>query len=495
MNLTLSHMLYLLAASAIAISVPSSAFSGGAGVFLTLGVIGLWRYGWALVNFTRAHIYIRSAYPRRRAAAERGYRDRRPAHAYLLSTTYRIDPAITSRVYRSILEAARRSRGGATVVASVVDAADERLIRTIAAQVLGRGSTVELVIDRIDGTGKRDALATSLRTIARRFPTAQDIVLLIDGDTSIPRDIVERTAPFFSDGRVGALTTDEAADIPEHALFRDWFRLRFTQRQMMMSAVALGRRVLTLTGRMSVFRADLATHAEFIGAVEHDHIDHWRLGRVRFLTGDDKSTWYWLLRNGYEMAYLPDVRCVSMETQPKPGFVDSAATLMRRWFGNMLRTNARALSLSPARIGFFTWWSILDQRVSMWTTLAAPVGIMLFSVLVDPLILVAYVAWVMATRYAYCWLLASFGGPFPISYPFLLYFGQVLGAAIKTSVLFRLDRQRWTRQATALRTAGGLTGRLRAASSAYMHLLALGFLVGGVVFATGLLSPFPVQAN
>ena len=264
---------------------------------------------------------------------------------------------------------------------------------------------------------------------------------------------------------------------------------------MMMSAVALGRRVLTLTGRMSVFRADLATHPEFIGTIEHDHIDHWRLGRVRFLTGDDKSTWYWLLRNGFEMAYLPDVRCVSMETQPKPGFVDSAMTLMRRWFGNMLRTNARALRLSPKRIGLFTWWSILDQRLSMWTTLAAPVGIILFSLFIDPLILVAYVAWVMATRYAYCWLLASFRGPFPISYPFLLYFGQVLGAAIKTSVLFRLDRQRWTRQATVLRMAAGLTGQLRAASSTYMHILAVGLLIGGVVFVTGLLSPFPVYAN
>ena len=495
MNLTLSHALYLLTASAIAVSVPSSAFSGGAGVFLTLGVVGLWRYGWALVNFTRAHLYIRSAYPRRRAAAERRYLDRRPAHAYFLTTTYKIDPAISARVYRSIFDASRRSPGGATIVASVVDAADERLIRAIANQVFDERPTVELVIDRIDGTGKRDALATSLRTIARRLPTAQDIVLLIDGDTCIPLDIVERAAPFFSDGRVGALTTDEAADIPDRALFRDWFKLRFAQRQMMMSAVALGRRVLTLTGRMSVFRADLATHPEFIGTIEHDHIDHWRLGRVRFLTGDDKSTWYWLLRNGFEMAYLPDVRCVSMETQPKPGFVDSAMTLMRRWFGNMLRTNARALRLSPKRIGLFTWWSILDQRLSMWTTLAAPVGIILFSLFIDPLILVAYVAWVMATRYAYCWLLASFRGPFPISYPFLLYFGQVLGAAIKTSVLFRLDRQRWTRQATVLRMAAGLTGQLRAASSTYMHILAVGLLIGGVVFVTGLLSPFPVYAN
>lgn len=491
----LAHILYVLAVAAVASAVPSSAFSAGAGVFLTLGVIGLWRYGWALINFVRGHLYIRIVYPRRRAAAAALYATRRPAHAFMLATSYKIDADITSRVYRSIFQAARRSPGGATVVASVVDLADERLIRSVAQQVLEGINTVEVVIDRIDGTGKRDALATSLRSIARRYPSADDVVLLIDGDTQIPEDIVERAAPFFASGKVGALTTHERAEIVDTPIFRDWFKLRFTQRQMMMSAVALGGRVLTLTGRMSVFRADLATNPEFIASIEQDYIDHWRLGRVKFLTGDDKSTWFWLLRNGFQMAYLPDVACVSMETQPKPGFVESAVTLMRRWFGNMLRTNGRALALGPQKIGLFTWWSILDQRVSMWTTLTAPVGIVLFAVFVDPLIAVAYVAWVMATRYFYCWLLATFGGPFPITYPFLLYFGQLFGAAIKTSVMFRLDRQRWTRQSTAIASAAGSEGRIRSLTSSYMHVLALGLLVAGVLFVTGLLSPLPIHAN
>ena len=51
----IAHGIYILSAAAIASTVPASAFSGGAGVFLTLGVIGLWRYSWALFNFVRAH--------------------------------------------------------------------------------------------------------------------------------------------------------------------------------------------------------------------------------------------------------------------------------------------------------------------------------------------------------------------------------------------------------------------------------------------------------
>ncbi len=34
---------------------------------------------------------------------------------------------------------------------------------------------------------------------------------------------------------------------------------------------------------------------------------------------------------------------------------------------------------------------------------------------------------------------------FPVTHPFVLYFGQISGAMIKTFVLFRLDRQKWTR--------------------------------------------------
>ena len=111
MNL-FAHAIYILSAAAIASTVPASAFSGGAGVFLTLGIIGLWRYGWALINFVRAHFYVRIAYPRRRAAAEALYNQRRPAHAFFLATSYKIDAGITARVYRSIFAAARQSRGG-----------------------------------------------------------------------------------------------------------------------------------------------------------------------------------------------------------------------------------------------------------------------------------------------------------------------------------------------------------------------------------------------
>ncbi len=482
----LGHFLYLTTLGILIASVNTVSLQAAKGAILALGVIGLWRYSWAAVNFGRAVWYQTVRYPRLRRQARAAYTERKvPAHAYFLVTSYKIDPEVTRRVYRSAFAAAAASKGGATVVASVVDGADARLVRSVFAAMRIDMAKVNLIVDQVPGTGKRDALAKSLRIISGQAPSWRDFVIVVDGDSCAPRDIVARSAPFFCDPSVGAVTTDETAEIDDTPLFRDWFALRFTQRQMMMSSMALGGRVLTLTGRLSVFRADLATDPAFVRQVQSDHLDHWRLGRVKFLTGDDKSTWFWLLKHGYKMLYLPDVQSVSMERQPLPGFVDSAVTLMVRWFGNMMRTNGRALALPASRIGYFTWWSILDQRVSVFTTLAGPIGVVLAAIFVEPMVLPAYIAWVMLTRYVFCAALSLFrGGGFPISYPALLYFGQIMGAAVKSYVMFRLDRQRWTRQGAAV--ARPVAARAGDLVSSYVHLLTLGWLTLGVILLSGL---------
>jgi glycosyltransferase Alg8 len=450
-----------------------------------LGFLGTWRYSWAAINFTRAAIFHVIVYPRRKAKAIARFKARNTrSHAYFLVTTYMVEPEATIMCYRALFLAASKARDGATVVASVVDGADERLIREIFHAAREDMSRVELVIDRIKSKGKRDALARTLKIIARFEPTPQDIVVFVDGDTCVPEDIVAQSAPMFTNPKVGALTTDEGVIIHKKNLFRDWFILRFNQRQVMMCSMGLSRRVLTLTGRMSIFRADLATNPEFIRQIDYDYLDHWRHGHVKFLTGDDKSTWFWLLKNGYEMLYLPDVRSFSMETQPRPTFYDSSKVLMVRWFGNMMRTNGRALKLSPKLIGGFTWWSIMDQRVSMWTTLVGPISVLIAAVTHSVSVIPLYIAWVMLTRYIFCVIISAFRGSwFPVTHPPILYFGQVAGAIVKTFVLFRLDRQKWTRQGAASRGPRlSLVARVMNIESTVHHALALGWLTVAVLF-------------
>src|SRR3546814_8639196 len=71
---------------------------------------------------------------------------------------------------------------------------------------------------------------------------------------------------------------------------------------------------------------------------------------------------------------------------------------MRRWFGNMCRTSGRAIALGPRRMGLFTWWCIVDQRLSIWTTLIGPTVAIVMTLLVRPSFGLVYLLWIMSTR-------------------------------------------------------------------------------------------------
>ena len=489
MLMALTHLAYFSVALLLLCMVPQGFLGDNAGVrgtVLIIGFLGMWRYSWALLNFARALYFKLKVYPRLRAERRVVFaQSTAKHHCYFMVTSYMVDQDTTLAVYRTIFKAAMAARDGATIVASVVDGMDERLIRETFTATGTDPNHVTLVIDRIKAGGKRDAMSRALRILASNSPTHKDVLVFVDGDTLVPENIWERSVPVFADGKTGALTTDEAALIEEEGLFKDWFTLRFNQRQVMMCSMGLSNRVLTLTGRMSVFRADLATDPSFLRAVGQDYLDHWRLGRVNFLTGDDKSTWFWLLSRGYETAYLPDVQSQSYETQPSASFFDSAKTLMVRWFGNMMRTNGRAIAMGPKDMGFFTWWSILDQRVSCWTTLVGPLSVMITALFSSALVIPLYLSWVMMTRYIFCTYIAVFNREwFPVTHPFILYFGQVSGAIIKTFVLFRLDRQKWTRQGSSGGGGQALAFNLRVkmAESTVHHALAYGWLTLAIMY-------------
>ena len=484
----LTHTAYFAVVIILIALVPAGFvgdISTAGSAILVIGLLGIWRYSWASIIFVRAFIYRFFVHDRKKRIAFARYQNGNVrSHAYFMITSYMVDRETTLNVYRQLFRAAAQSKDGATIVSSVVDGADERLIREIYRAIPLSMANVTLIIDRIQSRGKRDAMVKALRILARYSPTPQDILVFVDGDTIVPLDIVQQSAPFFTNPKLGALTTNEAAIVDRDGLFRDWFTLRFNQRQIMMCSMALGKRVLTLTGRLSVFRANLATDPGFIQGIGSDFLNHWRLGRVNFLTGDDKSTWFWLLRNGFEMGYLPDVQSQSVETQPRPTFFGSAKTLMVRWFGNMLRTNGRALRLPPKQIGLFTWWSLLDQRLSMWTTLVGPISVVIVALFYSLSILPLYIAWVMVTRYLFCAIISLFNGTwFRPTHPFILYFGQVVGAAIKTFVFFRLDKQKWTRQGSSSgKTTIALHERLKSMESAVFHGLSVTWLTLAIVF-------------
>jgi glycosyltransferase Alg8 len=518
MDLLGGHILYLLALIAFGLAVPEYLWDAeAAGFIFILGGLAMWRYSWAILNWARFLIFQRVVFPKWRKEATLMGESAMPSHVYLLVTSFRIGAETTRRVYDSVFREAIACGLPCTILASLVERGDEVFIKQLYEQVLAEHSNlsqnpatenggaqsmgeikaresippVKLIFIRIGGTGKRDALASGFRAISRQMPAEDSITAVIDGDSMLSPNLIRKCAPFFvTMPKLGALTTDESCEVEGNWLFREWYSMRFAQRHIFMGSVSLSRRVLTLTGRMSMFRTSIIASPEFIERVELDWIDHWRLGRFKFLTGDDKSSWFHLLQMEAEMIYVPDVNVMTIETPPDPSFLTSSVVLMRRWFGNMLRTNTRALALGPNTMGWFTWIAVLDQRISMWTSLTGPVVSLLATFFVTPFALIYYLLWVMFTRYIITLSFLVSRDRVSAFYPFLLYYNQVMGSLIKTIVLFRLDKQRWTRQNTTLnQTRTKLSERLASLSSTWMHLLAFGSFTIALASFAGILRP------
>ena len=470
--------------------LPTEALDPASKQFIfVVGGLAIWRYSWGLLHFIRSLVYRLYTFPRMRAEITAQEEELLPPHVYLLITSFRIEAQTSVAVYAAAIKEAINSGIPSTIVASIVEFGDELLFRQIF-DALDPPEHVKLQIVRIPGTGKRDGLAQGFRAISRDMPDPGSVVAVIDGDSILEEGLIRKTVPFFKKyPNMGALTTDEHCEVDGSKIIREWHDMRFAQRQVLMCSVGLSRKVLTLTGRMSMFRAEIITDPDFINDVQSDYLDHWRLGRFRFLTGDDKSSWYWVLKKGYDMFYIPDTVVLTVEHPPHPNFFKATTQLMFRWFGNMLRTNGRAFVLGPHRIGLFPWWCVLDQRISMWTSLAGPVFAAMLVIKHSIMFLPIYVAWIGFTRWIMTLMLFSVRPVLSWYYPFLLYYNQIWGAAIKTYVFFRLDKQSWTRQKTKLKR--GMSDRQANFvnfTSNYMYTIAMTVFIALVGLVSGVLT-------
>ena len=444
-------LLFLSVLGALAISLPTTyTVRGGAHFLLVIGVIGIWRYSVGFIHFLRAMYFLKWAFPKIRRRAKALGEDAAPSHVYLMVTSFRIDADTTAMVYNSIIREAVECGWPTTVVASVVELSDEMLMRAMWRK-LDPPSHIRLKIVRIPGTGKRDGLAYGFRAISRDLPDENAVVAVVDGDTVLEPGVVRKTAPYFRlMPNIGALTTNEFCEVRGSYLMSEWHKLRFAQRHMNMCSMGLSYRVLTLTGRMSVFRASVVTRPEFISDVEYDSLKHWRLGEFRFLTGDDKSSWFSMMRLGYDTFYVPDATIRTVEHPPDPSFIRSARQLMFRWYGNSLRQNLRATRLGWRRLGLFTTFVLYDQRISMWTCLIGLTAALMMASLQNWQLFVVYLFWISLSRTFVALLLKVTCHPVGPLYPVLLYYNQVVGSLVKIFALFHLDRQSWTRQKTKL---------------------------------------------
>jgi glycosyltransferase Alg8 len=456
----MGFVLYILILVAAVFYLPEIYFDPAATQFvLALGVLSIWRYSWSLTHFFRALIYRKFVFPKLRKRADDLGDAAKPEHVFLVLTTFRIGTQVSVEVYLAAVKDAISTGVPTTIIASIVELSEERLIRKLF-ELQNPPSHLRLKIVRINGSGKRDALAAAFRAVSNTpVSLEKSVVSVIDGDSILPLGLTDACYRMFAlQPKLGALTTDEICRLDGDdfatSIYRRWYSMRFAQRHTYMSSMGLSRRVLTLTGRMSMFRANIVGQAGFIDAVQLDHLNHWRLGQFRFLTGDDKSSWFYLLKNGWEMWYVPDVEVLTIEEIPHQNFFLGAHTLMRRWFGNMLRTNRRALSVPIRVMGFFTWWNLIDQRISMWTSLFGLCAGIITAIVYGAELLIVYLWWVACIRLLQTLMLRASRKHISITWPFFIYFNQIYGSLIKVYMLNHLNKQRWTRQKTSFKQRG-----------------------------------------
>jgi glycosyltransferase Alg8 len=404
-----------------------------------------------------------------------------------MMTTFRERPEITTAVIRSILGEVRSTGLGTTIWLGSGDAADEELISALL-EAEAADLDVELVIVRQDKPGKRYAIGVALRAMRRAGVAAEDIVIFMDGDAVIAPGMVAKCVPLFlADPGLEALTTDEEVVVHGPRWVARWLTMRFAQRRIAMQSHALSGKVLTLTGRLSLFRTRYVTTLPFIEILEEDHLEHWLWGRFRFLSGDDKSTWYFMLTRGARMTYVPDALSLTIEHIEGSGY-DRMVQNLRRWSGNMLRNGARAIALGPRRVGFFIWWCVVDQRLAMWTVLVGPVLALGGGLFVSWAFVPAYLAWIVGTRLILSSVLWAYSRQVHLSYPPLLFVNQFVNAAVKVYCLFRLSKQRWTNRGD--QRAGfsvGVVERARNAMAGYLTTVAVTALLVAVVTYANLL--------
>jgi glycosyltransferase Alg8 len=299
--------------------------------------------------------------------------------------------------------------------------------------------------------------------------------------------ILRACCPLFGiDQELQAVTTDEEVICYGPQWMQSWLTMRFAQRRIAMQSHSMSNKVLTLTGRMSVFRANHLSKYNFIRMVEADSLEHWLWGKYRFLSGDDKSTWYYMLTQDAKMLYVPDALVYTIEEVDGSGIARMTQNF-RRWSGNMLRNGTRCLQLGPKKVGFFIWWCVLDQRIAMWTMLVSPVIAVSVALLIDFSYLTGYLIWICISRMLLTLFLFRYSKTVHMEWPFILYFNQLLNASVKVYCLARLSKQRWTNRGN--QSSGGgdtMADKLKDLMAFWITTVWVATLVLSVLFYAGL---------
>lgn len=451
---------------------------------IVFGAIGLFRYASVALHCIRAVIYEYYLYPKLRFQVDNmSEEEKTPKRVFFIIPTAGEKPEVSRQMLGSVLDEAATISSQVIIIVNAGSEEDDEIFRMLLAERPALPN-IETRFVRQHG-GKRGGMAECVGRLIGETVDQNDAVVLMDGDTVLGNGILQKCLPLFAlCPKLGAITTDNISVTKGNWFYRKWYTLRFSMRHRMMKSQSLSRQLLVLTGRFSVFRAKECLTDEFVSYLENDRIKHWLHGEIKFVTGDDKSTWYCLLKRGCEMLYVPDAHIFCMEDSgPKP--LRMSIKKMHRWFGNMLRNNGRAIRLGLGCQRPFIWWCHIDQRIAMFTSLMGPIAAVWAAFWVSPYYLIAYGMIVILARLLYALILTIEGHRMSLTdIPMLLY-TQWMGSIVKIYTMFHLHKQKWDshRGGSADKSSDGaffdaLIPKMQVLLSFALLLMAVALMVG-----------------
>ena len=405
-------------------------------IVLGLGVVGIWRHSWGLINFLRAAYFIRSARDATKPIASGSY------SLSIILPVYSQSEGQLRAVADGIVNSVRMVPGRILIVCAYRDKAQKELL----SEIIENESPFVTHFVRQRGMGKREALADALNIVKASIPIgSKEFVLLMDGDTILtPEAIVRSIGEMQADPQTGAICVNEVPLVKGTKLFVAWRWLRSLQRNQTMSSFALSRRILVLTGRFAMYRSDILLRSEFINRIRKDYLLH-KGAYISLLTGDDKTNWLEVLRRGFDVCYLPDVFIYPIEEQNEENnFVKETIALTRRYSGNMARANLHIDAWRGAAGKLHFKYGLLDQRVSMWTSLLTPVALVMLILFDDFDIFILFLTYTFIIKNLQA--IAFSGSDYNPLFPYLIFYNQVMTSLVKIFTFAFLHRQKWNNQ-------------------------------------------------
>ncbi len=433
---------YLALIVVVFVSLPEKAQRIPLESIVVFGFIGICRYTWVITHCIRAVIYEHYMYPKMRFEADQLPEDQKmPERVFFIIPTAGEKPEVSRQMLGSVLDEASTIPSKVIIVVNAGSEEDDKIFKMLLSERPALPN-IEMRFIRQYG-GKRGGMADCVSQLMNEQVDKNDALVLMDGDTVLGEGILQKCLPLFAlRPKLGAITTDNISVTKGNWFYRKWYTLRFSMRHRMMKSQSLSKQLLVLTGRFSVFRITECLNDEFVSYLENDRIKHWLHGEIKFVTGDDKSTWYCLLKRGCEMLYVPDAHIFCMEDSgPTP--VRMSLKKMHRWFGNMLRNNGRAIRLGLGCQRPFIWWCHIDQRISIFTSLMGPIAAVWAAWWVSPYYLIAYAMIVILSRLIYALILTIEGHRMAITDIPLLVYTQWVGSLVKVYTMFHLHKQKW----------------------------------------------------